>query len=599
MIYTNLEAIIGQSFTIGYGGTSLTMTVSRDENNRIGIQFTGDVKGERFSSSYTANSDEDLCNLATVLNLLKNSEDGTYGYIDSKIAEMTGGTTGNNVMLLPISVNVNDITVDVEYAQSFGNLIRNKFVDRIVFEILTPFYKANGKELQFSVGTAADPEAFVPKFGIDELQTTKVVDVFKTLDETTEFKLYAYLEPDDPDPGPDPEPEPEDPYDREFVQRVDNNHPEVSSSMSTDASGNIVNITLSGDNLTPSVLDTGTFGEVTGNYMDFSVNIPLRVTGECHYRVVQMNPALAYYDGKDEFVSNIDGVWTKDKSYTIREDEMELLMSFLLTQSAGSEDYVHLYIYDLDSEHPEDAFRTYHIKNELNFASSSTEGTPEEGEESENTPSENEISTMSLSNEITPLRYSYISAHTSAVGVVQNGSQTIVTLKGVVNDDSEVVKHAIATFPDGIRATLFSIFVSASQIPIEGCVIEIFNPIYEKMDADEGEIDVGNFVDNEGNIQVGAKLELAVQGVQGDGIWVDVPITEYNEYPIQVIITNLQTNTPTIYTINNELTFIESEEELTARYELKEAIQVKKASLSAAPRAAGDTGLMKVRILSF
>lgn len=561
----DIRGIIGTSFQIGYGAISCTLTVkvNPDVEGELLFEISApvDMGDRKITTTYRASSDEDLCNLKTVLEKLSASETAIYQYVDGKIAEMTGGTTGNNVMLLPQTLEINNLTPDETYEAVFGTLERMKFIDRIIFEVLEPFSLAEATStLYFSVGTTEDPELFVPKTPIDQLQSTLCVEVFKTITADTEIKLFGYYVTDGGGEEPvDP------PYDPNFVQRVDNNHEDVSVSLGSDASGNVVNITLTGDNLQGSVLDTDTFGEVTGNYMDFAVNIPLHTDGSiCHYRVVQQNPALAYYDGKDEFISNQDGVWTKDKTYTIEAGTQEFLMSFLLTQSAGDEDYAHLYIYDLDAEEPENAFRSYHIKNELNFAAEAN--------------TNEAISLMSMEEEEPELQFSYRSSYESAFAVQKVGQHSYkVTLAGQIHNQYDELLHSMteATNP-GTSFTIHYLF----RVKSSGVRVLAYNP----------------------NYQANSSLYKTLNGVtyldqtvydQPDGFYIDLPIGENRDYPIVVIITDLLTNEYDVVFIENKLTFGPSEEEEEQEYQ---AVAAKSAVM---PMAYGDTGSMRVRILSF
>lgn len=394
--FHNIEAIIGQSFQIGYGDISYTFTVVQDENTSdIQLQCSGPINlgSYKLISSYTATEDSDLCNLKTLTTKTTALETAISDRITAMIAEITGGTTGGNVMLLPLDIEIGNIT-EATQEYTFGTLLMGKFIDRIIFEVLEPFGKADNSTIQFSIGTDESPELYVPKTGMESLQSTYVVNIYQTLTADTTFKLFVYYTA--------AEEEEDDTYDLTFVQRIDNPHDTVTASFTTDASGNVVNITLKGDAVVGNINDTELFGSyATGNYVDITVNIPLRTTGGSNYRIVQMNPALALYDGVDPNTSEVDGVWTKDKDYTIAEGETEFLYSFLVGETTGDDDYSHIYVYDLDADDPTAAFRSYHIKNELVYATdSATEESTEDTTTQDTTTEESGTESATTEEEI-------------------------------------------------------------------------------------------------------------------------------------------------------------------------------------------------------
>lgn len=111
---------------------------------------------------------------------------------------------------------------------------------------------------------------------------------------------------------PDPEPVPSD--------KVSVNGHNVVVTDEVDASGKVVTITIAGTDVVPGISDicAEDFGVVTGNYIDVTLDLTKVMTLDDAktYQVTQTNPALSIYDGKDEFISNQDGVWTKQKTYS-------------------------------------------------------------------------------------------------------------------------------------------------------------------------------------------------------------------------------------------------------------------------------------------
>lgn len=116
-------------------------------------------------------------------------------------------------------------------------------------------------------------------------------------------------------PGSSPEPPQPTPSDKVNV----NGHANVVASDSVDETGKVT-ITLAGTDVVPGISadNAETFGDVTGEFIDVTLDMAKLVTLDDAktYQVRQVNPALSVYDGKDEFISNVDGNWTKTKTYT-------------------------------------------------------------------------------------------------------------------------------------------------------------------------------------------------------------------------------------------------------------------------------------------
>ena len=98
-----------------------------------------------------------------------------------------------------------------------------------------------------------------------------------------------------------------------------NGHANAVASDTVDEFGKTT-ITLAGTDVVAGISaeNADIFGEVTGEYIDVTLDMAKMVTLDDAktYQVKQVNPALAVYDGKDEFISNIDGNWTKTKNYS-------------------------------------------------------------------------------------------------------------------------------------------------------------------------------------------------------------------------------------------------------------------------------------------
>lgn len=572
MTFENIEGIIGKTFQFGYGSNSFTFSISADgvltieynnepgsstpvegeANNlpyvfplRFNLKGGLDVGNARVRSSYNATENDELVNIAVLALKLNAFLTSAKAYTDQKVNEALsggGGSTGGggSAMLAPMEITQEQMTDG--YSNIIGTLQANSFVDRIVFEVTEAFSKEDGSDYEISIGTITNPTALVPKFLTSSLTQTKVIDICRTLTDDTEYVIFvnAYTEPTPVDP---------------FEQRVINNHESVVTSLTSDASAKIWTATFSGTNLEPSVLDVDDFGVVEGPYMDFGVNIPIDPTHQ--YRIVQQNAALQYYDGKDEFVSNQEGIWTKDKTYTFI-DETEVVYNFLLTESSGDNDYAHIHVYDLSSDTPETAIRVYHIKNELAF----TDSTPA----------------------ASPLEIDFLSASEGTAGVVQNDENTFtITLSGEVTSKTAELTSKFTGLTK--RATSLAVFYPKT-ISTTGIRTIIYNPGTDGMS----------------DIQTASGINYTdvtyTPDAEQEGAWIEFPVTEEQSYPVVVMVIDLTTNDYMLIGVDNTLTY---KDPPTEEEEAEPALMsIGRETLSmVAPLAAGDSGRMLLRIISF
>lgn len=565
MQFHDIDGIIGKSFQLGYGKDSFTFTIGDD--GVLTIQFNNEpiVEGSPYSyplrfrlmggidcnngaikSTFAATDNADVVNLSVLKTKLEAYLTSAKTYTDQKIQESGGGSSGGggtSPMLSPLAITVDNMTDG--YSAIIGTLAANKFIDRVIFEIKEPFSKLDGTDFDISVGTAANPTSLVPTFQMSTLTETKVVDICKTLTSDAEYCIFisAHQEPIPPST---------------FEQEFYNHHPTVSSSMTSDASDKIWTIILTGNDLESSVLDTETFGDVEGPFMDFSFNIPVEAGHQ--YRIVQTNPALQYYDGKDEFVSNKDGVWTKDKNYDFGDVE-EVELGFIMTESAGAEDYTHFYIYDLNSETPNTAIRNYHIKNGLHFKGSSPA--------------------------VSPLQIDFASASEVIPGIVKNAdNQYTITLTGQVTSKTADLTEKFTGLTK--KATSLSIFYP-NTISTSGIRTIVYNP---------GAKELSDVQTASGVTYTDATY---TPDQEEDGAWIEFPVTESQEYPIVIVVIDLATKDYTLIGVDNSLIFSDppAEDTVETLSFSDMARSIPNQEVKAIPLAAGDTGSMLLRILSF
>lgn len=496
MRYSNMDGVVGFRFVIGYGTNGATIQV---EN--------GIMKVGRLQSTVAATEDSDVTTLKTVNDQIAASEETLKEYIDEKV-QNSGGSSGGTatIDMLPVYTITPQSIVNGNSYQ-LGTLKADHFIDKVVFELKEGFSSDVNQELYLAVGTANSHAAF-GTIQLSQLTKTQVINVCQTLDSDTDVYLFIT----DRDEGATVTPS--------FTQVVFNDHPSVEDSLSSDASYKVWTVTFTGTNLLAEISQPDVFGsKAEGNMMDFGVNIPVE---EGHtYRIVQQNPALQIYDGADEFVSQVEGVWTKSKTYTIDTGaETELDYYFLLTESSGDSDYVHIYVYD--ETDPETAIRTYHIHNQLKF-----EGT-------------SPIASL--------LQIDYASASEAAVGIVQNAdNQYTLTLNGEVTNLGEQVSAEFAGVTG--NATKLGIYY-AKHIGTQGIRAIIYNPAAQLFTGDE------STVQSSGVYYTDVTM---TDEDEHDGCWIYFPIVETKTYPIIIAIVDLESKDYVLYGINNNLAFKQAE----------------------------------------
>lgn len=549
MRLSNIDGTTRTSFSFGLGANQFTVDIINDS---LVIS-----NGKGIKASFTPESDDDLTNLAAVKSAVEAAQTAAKKYTDEIAEQITAGEFKANIMLDPLPIT--HMNMQDSYSIALGSLPANKFIDRIIFEVTEPFVFSEDKKFDLSIGTFANKEAFLPKIDVGAtLGSTYVINIMKTLAAETELFLYISLhsepvDPPDPDPGP--------PVDPDFEQRIDNLHTGVDTSFNTDASGRIFNMTFSGTDLTGEVIDKETFGDqVSGNYMDFGINLNLSVGKQ--YRVVQQNPALELYNGLDEFVSQVEGVWTKSKTYTRQEGE-EFLYKFLLGQSESLTDYVHIYVYEITEDGDVGTY-TYHIKNGLNFA----------GVEPLETYSRAPLVVNSLSINETP------------IGIVKEKDDLYhITMSGNVNSRMAEMPEALKL--DNVKETTLS-FRFQDLTSTSGYRVLAYAPAFKHFYGLDNSIRTFNGV---------YYMDMVVEGpmTNMDSL-ITIPITEDSDYPITVILVDLDTRKCITAIANVNISFMEDASAPKAKN-----INVAAFNLSDTPslQATGDSGSALLRVLSF
>ena len=144
MHLSNMDGVIGKSFRLGYGNGYAEFKVEGDTVSlNMKMKMSGlDAGNAPLTSSHMATKEEELTNLKSVKLAVDECTKALQRYTDNKIAEMTGGTTGTNVMLNPIGIGIDKFSDT--FSAAFGSLPAGKFVDRIIFEVDEAFSMTDG-----------------------------------------------------------------------------------------------------------------------------------------------------------------------------------------------------------------------------------------------------------------------------------------------------------------------------------------------------------------------------------------------------------------------------------------------------------------------
>lgn len=137
----------------------------------------------------------------------------------------------------------------------------------------------------------------------------------------------------------------------------------VNVTFDNDGTEDYCKLTVSGNQINGTLYDENYWGTAMNNAAEIEIIMPIEGNGD--YRLVSQNPALQYYES-DPDVKKINGVWTKDKVYTI--DDGSLTTRVALSDVKGSV-LIKLFAID-DSTKEETLVKTFSIKNDVNFAKS-------------------------------------------------------------------------------------------------------------------------------------------------------------------------------------------------------------------------------------
>ena len=99
----------------------------------------------------------------------------------------------------------------------------------------------------------------------------------------------------------------------------------------TESSSKAATITLSGKNVTPDALNKAMFGDYDGKATVVEISMPTR--GDGKYKIVNTNPSLKYYFGKDDRVTIDNGKYVKTQKITLTPDDTTLDLQVLVGDS--------------------------------------------------------------------------------------------------------------------------------------------------------------------------------------------------------------------------------------------------------------------------
>lgn len=332
---SNLDGVVNSVFSIGVGPRKLTMEVGR---GMVTVNKGLDTGANPIRSQALPENWDDLVNLRAVQKMM-----------DDIVATI---------------MNPEPVSIDMSAIESYPAIIKlgsydiGHYLDRIVFTVDT-----TSEDVKMSIGTMDEPEKLFPATNLKTLNqicTDKELNILLTAEED----YFIFLDKDISVIPPE-----------EFVQKVYNVHPNVSSKITTDASGNVVTIALSGAGVEPLISYPEMFGAVTGNYVDFGINMNLP---KGTYRITQQNACLSLYADDPTVSQDENGVWTKSKEYVIEEDpaDDEFIYTFLMGNKTDNA-WTHITVTDAE----DNPVVVYHIQNQMIFANEIAEmATPKKGE---------------------------------------------------------------------------------------------------------------------------------------------------------------------------------------------------------------------------
>lgn len=358
MALTNAHGMIGKSFQMGIGPESVMFLFDKDGDKSLHIDRPLDMDAAPVRTKFSATEVYDVVNLGLVNELQRELYEKAIDYANRRIMEMMGTgdgpSTPGNLMLEPVVLT--ELTDGAKI--SLGTLKKSKFLSQVAVEITEPFYREDGSRYQVAIGTAEEPEAYLPYFELTSGGRSKLNDVIKTLVDDEEIILSVREFTAAPKPG-------------SFNYKVFNLHSNVKSDITMDPTGKVVFISLScPDPGNEDIADTTRYPNLSEkNLLDFSFNIPA-VVGHTYIITETNNPALRYEEDR-KTVTSVDGIWEATNS-VFTATSTEEVVYFLLEKAESNSEYVHFLVYDKDCETPDVPVLAYHVRNGIGVSEDSS-----------------------------------------------------------------------------------------------------------------------------------------------------------------------------------------------------------------------------------
>lgn len=570
MRLTNFDGTVASHFQLGTGDLKATMQITPEG----ALQFSVPLQiGSRSATEpYNPVRDGDLMTLGVTNEKLEALFRDVKQYVTQVLSNLdTGGEGGGesggggtivvgNQMLPAFEV----LALNDGDKASLGSLPPTSYIDHIAVEVAYPMSKGDGSRYEMAIGIEGDPEKFVPWFEVTNMDKSISFNIFKTLSTSTELKAFvrAWVNPN--------------PY----VPAVVNGHEHVLTEMRSDASNKVFELVVhSNDIADDDVLNTELFGEDARgkNLLDFGINID--VPKLHRFRIRQTNPALVNWS-QDPTIDVEDGLYVKDKTYDpLPKDEEDFIYYFCLQPSTGDNDYVHIIVYDLDSETPDTGIFSFHVKNELTKVV--TEPDPEPKTPGPETPA-------APDPEPTPVQsitLDFGSAAEGSCGVTQaeDGSYT-VALTGEIHS---IVDRMQEMYP-GLEGNCTYINIRVQNFSKNAARLMIFNPAYA---AFYGNDDTVKYEDGV------YYLDARFAPPDPTDFTLTIPIGDDASSDIQVMFLTEDDQNCELITIINDLVFLD-ETDTPVTPETENAIAIMSLD-DATSKSAGDKGRLIIHVISF